>query len=293
MTAFVPQNFLGLPEDVATYAQARVVVLPIPYASTTSYGGGARFGPSAILEASRQVELFDEELRRTPADVGVHTLPPLEPVMSGPDAMLAAVEEAAAPLFADGKLVLGLGGEHSVTVGLARACLRHHREVSFLHIDAHADLRDSYEGTPLSHACAARRLLELGPVTSVGIRNISEEEYTFATQSGQLSRIVWARDLADAHDDHWIDRVIASLGETVYVTFDLDGLDPSVIPATGTPEPGGMSWYQALRLLRRVGEQRKVVGCDVVELAPIPGSHASDFAAAKLAYKMIGYFAQR
>ena len=286
--AHLPQNFLGLPDPDAAYAHARVVVLPVPYDSTTSYGAGARFGPGAILEASRQVELYDDELGRTPAEVGVHTLAPLLPVMSGPDGMIDAVAEAADQCFADGKLLLMLGGEHSLTVGAARACARHHGHLSFLQIDAHADLRDTYEGSPLSHACAARRLLELGPVTGVGIRNLSVEEMEFVRQTSHP--IFWARDVARAPDDRWMDAVVAGLKDPVYVTFDLDGLDPAVIPATGTPEPGGLGWYQALALLRLVGETHHVVACDVVELAPIPGSHASDFAAAKLAYKMIGYF---
>jgi agmatinase len=288
--AYLPQNFLGLPEPDATYERARVVVLPVPYDSTTSYGAGARFGPAAILEASRQVELYDDELGCTPADVGVHTLAPLLPVMSGPEGMIDAVADAAAPCFADGKLMLMLGGEHSVSVGTARACARAHGRLSILQIDAHADLRDSYEGTPFSHACAARRLLDFGEVIAVGIRNLSAEEQEFATRTGR--RIFWARDIARDRDDRWIDEVVASLKDPVYVTFDLDGLDPAVIPATGTPEPGGLGWYQTLALLRRVGEARRVVACDVVELAPAPGSHVSDFAAAKLGYKMIGYFAR-
>jgi agmatinase len=286
--AHLPQNFLGLPEDDSGYDRARVVVLPVPYDSTTSYGAGARFGPGAILEASRQVELWDDELERTPSDVGVHTLAPLLPVMSGPAGMIDAVAEAADRSFADGKLLLMLGGEHSLSVGTVRACARHCGRLSILQIDAHADLRDSYEGTPLSHACAARRLLEFGPVTGVGIRNLSVEEHQFVKETGY--RIFWARDIARDREDRWIEQVVAGLTDPVYVTFDLDGLDPAVIPATGTPEPGGLGWYQALALLRRVGEARRVVGCDVVELAPAPGSHVSDFAAAKLAYKMIGYF---
>jgi agmatinase len=286
--AHLPQNFLGLPEEDATWERSRVVVLPVPYDSTTSYGAGARFGPGAILEASRQVELWDDELGRTPADVGVHTLAPLLPVMSGPEGMIDAVAEAADRGFADGKLLLMLGGEHSLSVGTVRACAKHHGRLSILHIDAHADLRDSYEGTPFSHACAARRLLDYGEVTAVGIRNLSAEEQEFVGATGH--RVFWARDIARDREDRWIEQAIAALGDPVYVTFDLDGLDPSVIPATGTPEPGGLSWYQALDLLRRVGAARRVVGCDVVELAPAPGSHVSDFAAAKLAYKMIGYF---
>jgi len=213
------------------------------------------------------------------------------PVMSGPAEMVAAIEEAAAPLFAAGKLVLALGGEHTITVGLARACARVHGRLSFLQIDAHADLRDSYEGTPLSHACAARRLLEMGEVTAVGVRNISAEEHAFVTATGR--RIFWGRDVATAPDDAWMDEVVATLRDPVYVTFDLDGLDPAILPATGTPEPGGLGWYAALELLRRVGERRRVVGCDVVELMPIPGHHASDFLAARLAYKMVGFFATK
>jgi agmatinase len=208
--------------------------------------------------------------------------------MSGPADMVATIECAAAGPATDRKLILALGGEHTITLGVVRACARVHGPLSILQIDAHADLRDSYEGTPYSHACVARRLLDWGTVTAVGIRSISEEEHAFVKAHGH--RVFWARDVATSRDDAWIDEVIESLRDPVYVTFDLDGLDPALVPATGTPEPGGLSWYPTLELLRRLGERRHIVGCDIVELMPIAGHNASDFLAARLAYKMIGFF---
>jgi agmatinase len=204
--------------------------------------------------------------------------------------MADAVEQAVAELLAAGKQVLTVGGEHSVAVGAARAHARRYPGISFLVVDAHLDLRDQYQGSRLSHACASRRMLELGPLSLVGCRSVAEEELAVLREESRLA-VVWAEEVAAARSrDGWIEAALAGLGPEVYVSFDVDGLDPSVIPGTGTPEPGGLGWYDALALLRRLGESRRVVGYDLCELAPIPGSSVSEFAAARLAYKMLGYF---
>jgi agmatinase len=283
-------TFLGLEPERAAYTTARVAVVRAPFDGTASYGGGARNGPAAIMAASTQVELFDHELGREPCSVGICTLPSLLPSAAGAETMVADVEEACAGPCADGKLVLTLGGEHSIALGAARAAVRVHGPLSFLQIDAHLDLRESYEGSRFSHACVARRLLELGgELVQVGVRTACPEELETIRARGL--RPIWGHEIAAARDaDSWIARVLEGLGPRVYLTLDVDGLDPSVIPGTGTPVPGGLGWYQTLALLRAVGEQREVVGCDLCELAPIPGQHASEFAAALLAYKMVGYF---
>jgi agmatinase len=281
-------TFLGLPPEACAYKSSRVVLVRAPYDGTTSYGAGARNGPAAIMAASTQVELFDLELEREICEVGIHTAPALLPSAAGPEDMVERVEKACAAPILDGKFVVTLGGEHSVAVGAARAAKARHGSLSFLQIDAHLDLRNSYEGSRYSHACAARRLLELGRVTAVGPRVACAEELECVRSRGL--KPVWGHELTTLPQQEWIDRVIDQLGLQVYVTLDVDGLDPSVIPATGTPVPGGLAWHQTLALLRAVGEQREVVGCDLCELAPIPGHHASDFAAALLVHKMIGYF---
>lgn len=281
-------TFLGLEPKDCTYDGSRVVLIRVPYDGTASYGAGARNGPRAIMEASAQVELWDLELQREPWREGIHTLPALEPSAVGPEDMVDRVQQYCLGPLRDGKLVFLLGGEHSICIGGARAVSQVHGSVSFLHIDAHPDLRDSYEGSKFSHATVARRNLELGPVVHVGIRTACEEELEVIR--AQDLKPVWAHQIHELEQSEWIERVLSQLGSSVYVSVDLDGLDPSVIPATGTPVPGGLSWYQLLALLKAVGDARQIVGCDLCELAPIQGQHASDFAAALLAYKMIGYF---
>lgn len=288
----VYDTFLGLPPESCGYEGSRVVLVRAPYDGTTSYNAGAREGPAAILAASAQVEPYDRELRSYPHEVGIHTLPAFLPLAAaGPEAVIDQVEALCTQPVADGKRVFLLGGEHSVTLGAARACAKAHApgELSFLQIDAHLDLRPSYEGSRYSHACVAYNLLELGSkLVQVGVRTACEEELEVIAAHGLEP--IWG-ELCDAEpDDAWIARAVAGLGERVYVTVDVDGIDPAVIPGTGTPVPGGLSWYQTLRLLRAVGEAREVVGCDVVELAPGRGDVRTAYAGAQLVYKMIGYF---
>jgi len=284
----LPDTFLGLEPEACAYDSSKVVMVQVPYDHTASYGSGARLGPAAIVSASAQVELWDQELSMEPCTAGIHLLPALEPGNAGPEEMVRLVEQACQGPIADHKFVFTLGGEHTVAVGAARAQAGHHPHLCFLQIDAHLDLRETYQGSPYSHACTARLLLELGPVVQVGIRAACPEELEVVRQ--QELEPLWAEDIQGLPPARWIQQVVDRLGSDVYVTLDLDGLDPSVIPAIGTPVPGGLGWYDVLALLRAVGQQRRIVGCDLCELAPIPGQHASDFAAALLAYKMIGYF---
>ncbi|MBI4552396.1 MAG: agmatinase [Candidatus Latescibacteria bacterium] len=281
----IPQNFGGLPAERSQYETARVALLPVPYDATVSYAVGTRNGPQAILDASRNVELFDEELLTDISAVGIATLPPVIPDTGGPERMVERLHEVARSIAGDGKLLGMLGGEHTLTVGSVRAAAEHHPGLSVLQIDAHLDLRDAYEGTPYNHACAMRRLCDLVPIVPVGIRNVSEEEYAYLRATGVEPFYAHA---LHGHTQ-WIDAVVERLTDPVYITVDLDGLDPSIMPAVGTPEPGGLDWYQTIALLRQVCSRRRVVGFDVVELCPIPGLHAPDFLAARLVYKLIGY----
>lgn len=290
-----PWNFLGLPEELSTPKAARGWLLPIPYEGTTSYGAGTREGPAAIIAASRQVELYDYEFGSEPAaEYGVHTMNPLALVVSSPDAMVAAVEEAVADILSGTprpETLAILGGEHSISAGTARAMARRLPKGSLVsvQIDAHADLRDEYEGSIFSHACAARRILDSCPLFQIGIRNISSGEEPFR-RSCRRVKTVFAEEAAAAKADYLKDLARFVKGKNVFLTIDLDGLDPSIMPAVGTPEPGGISWERTLEIVRVVTDNAKGVPVfDVVELAPIPALRAPDFLAAKLVYKMFSY----
>lgn len=285
MSAHVPDNFLGLPARAAAYASARFAVLPVPYDATTSFGSGTRDGPRAVITASQQVELYDEALGRDSSAAGIATLDPVEPDVGGPEAMVRRVHDAARRIVRDGKFLIGLGGEHSITAGLVRAARARHRDLSVLQIDAHADLRDIYQGTPYSHACIMRRIHELRvPAIGVGIRNYSAAEARFIKKAGLP--IITARQCRT--DPHWIKQALAALTQHVYVTIDIDGLDPAFAPGTGTPEPGGLDWYQVTDLLAAVARNHHVVAADVVEVRPIPPNSVTEFLAAKLIYRLIG-----
>ena len=279
----LPHNFGGLEDEYAALAAARAVVLPVPYDATTTYQGGARLGPAAILAASRNMELWDEEVGAVYRG-GIHTLPELEAAAEGPAVMIARVEQATGWILDQGKLPVTLGGEHSITAGAVRAAVKRRRGLSVLQIDAHADMRDSYLGTPHSHACVMRRIREMVPAASVGIRSLSEEEAGYLASHPQP---IWSVRAFRTLGRRWAPILDALTGE-VFVTFDLDGFDPSLLPATGTPEPGGLDWYEAVDLLRAVSERARIVGFDVVELSPLAGHVASDFLAARLVYRLIG-----
>ena len=285
----LPHAFLGLDERASSLENSRAVILPVPYEATTSWGGGTRHGPRAIVEASRYVELWDQESGRDPSVMGIHTLPALELSREGPGPAMAELEAAYGRLLEGlaGRFPVMLGGEHSISAPAIRAVAAHHgSRISVLQMDAHADLRPAYEGTPFSHASAMYRVLDVADVVGVGIRGISQEEVEVAGRSDGAT-LVYADDMWA--NDEWMDLALKALGDPVYLTFDVDYFDPSLVPSTGTPEPGGGDWYRTLAFLRRVFRERTVLAMDVVELAPIPGLSAPDFLVAKLVYKLLGY----
>jgi agmatinase len=280
------ENFLGLPLHEATFEHSSVVILPVPYESTVSYIGGTRFGPRGLIHASRFVELYDHELDAEPWALGVHTLPELLLSGAGPEAALTELRQAIDALLDAGKFVIMLGGEHSISAPPIQAhAARAPHGLSVLQLDAHADLRTEYEGTPYSHACVMYRVHREVGIVPVGIRSLTAEERVLIRR--REIPVVWGHEVGQ---NGWIDRVLQALGEHVYITIDVDYFDPSLVPSTGTPEPGGGTWYPTLALLERVFAERTVVGCDVVELAPIPGLVAPDFLAAKLVYKLVGFY---
>lgn len=284
------QGFLGLPvSEAVDYAAAKAVIIPFGLEGSVSYGGGTAMGPVAMIEASHQVELFDEDLWREPfREFGVVTM--REKPVDGSD-IKAAIDKLAnltGAVLADGKFPLVFGGEHSITPGAIRPFLAQFDDLIILHFDAHADLRDGYDGEHYSHAAAIRRVLDhpTVPIVSVGIRNISAEEIPFLEANRHRITIHWGKDR-----ETWrVEDIVAPLkGRPIYLTFDLDGFDGSVMPATGTPEPGGLFWNDAINIIRAASKMGKIVGADINELAPIDGFHAPNFLAAKLAYKILSY----
>jgi agmatinase len=251
------------------------VIVPCPHEATTCYGRGTKKGPAAILRAFRHVELFDEELGYEPCRKGGIFIE--KPVAVG------RLPLAVSKILKDNKIPVILGGEHSLTPFAVKAAAEKYKNLSVLQLDAHADLRDSYQGSKNSHACAVRRVLEICPVVQVGIRSISLEEWAWAKKTGQINKIHFAEKL------ELVEKIEDQLHKNVYITVDVDVFDPSVIPATGTPEPGGMFWYEVLDVLKGVCLTKNVVGFDVVELAPRKGDNASDFTVAKLIYKIMGF----
>jgi agmatinase len=277
-----------LREDAGRPEAARAVVIPFGLEASVSYGGGTKAGPAAVLAASHQLELFDDELMREPyLDYGIAALrePAIAPTIEGALDQLAGLVDA---VLGAGRFPLVLGGEHSLTAGAIRPFAAKYPDLVVLQLDAHADLRDGYLGEKFSHASAMRRVLDHPGVSlvSLGIRAVSKEEVAFYEANRNRIRIHWGKDQA-----RWdVDEIVAPLrGRPVYVTFDVDALDPSVMPATGTPVPGGMGYLQALDILRRAAGAGTIVGADIVELAPLPGLHACDYAAAALAYKLMSY----
>jgi len=284
-------NFLGLPPEHSDRQRSAVFVLPMPFEATVSYGGGTFAGPNAIITASQQVELYDREFDTEPAlAFGIHTLPPLD-LPEDSAAAVNAIAQATAAAAATAKLVIGLGGEHTVSVGFGRGLVQAlGSPVTLVQIDAHADLRDEYEGSPFSHACVARRLLDgqtVEQVLQLGIRSVCTEEVDYARRHPDRVRMWYAEEV---HAGGWRTELAERLaGKRVYLTIDVDGLDPSIVPATGTPEPDGLTWVETLDIVRLVCQSAQIVGVDCVELAPYPGRHAADFAVAKLLYKTITY----
>ena len=281
----LPRNFAGLSSPYSDWERAQVVVLPVAYDGTAEWRSGARDGPQAIIDASRYLELYDIELNREICDVGIHTLPEIDLGMKNPEHMIQRVYEVAQELLDQDKTVLTLGGEHSLTLGIVRAYREKFKALSVLQLDAHADLRDSYLGTNFGQATVMRRVCELCPVVPVGIRSLSQEERQFIDEAGITPFYAW--DLISGKVTNR--QVVDSLSQQVYITIDLDVLDPSIMSAVGTPEPGGIGWYELLALLREVAQAKQIVGFDLVELCPREGPISCAFLAAKLAYKLIGY----
>ena len=280
-----PGEFGGATPTTSDFDNARVVILPVPLDRTTSYVAGTRTGPHEILVASSHMELWDEETGTDVHGIGICTLPEMEFPFPTLDEVMREIRRVAAELVSRDKFLVVLGGEHSITAPVVAAVAARHPGLSVLQIDAHADLRDSFMGTPHNHACAMRRTLEYARCTQVGVRSLSTEE---AAAVPTLETTIFY-DFNMRQDSQWIDRVVDSLSDDVYITIDCDGFDPAIMPAVGTPEPGGLSWYEGLALLRRVIERRRVVGCDIVELCPMPGNVAPNFLCARLLYKILTY----
>ena len=281
---WVYPNFLSLGPSQSSLETARVVLIPVPYDSTTSYRGGSRDGPAGIINASAQMEDYDQELDLDMAELGIHTMPALEPHMGGPHEMARRVRAAVASAIAPGRTVGVLGGEHSLTAGSVQAHVEAFPSLSVLYLDAHADLRQEYQGTKWGHASGARRVYDLCPVVLAGVRSLSLEERDFIRENDIP---VWPSPPDGAPLP--ADDLLAQLGEDVYVSVDLDVFDPSVMSAVGTPEPGGLNWWQVVALLRRLGETKRIVGFDVCELAPGEGPTACTYTAARLVGKLAAY----
>jgi agmatinase len=285
-----PERFLGLPDEASERDTSAAWVLPIPFEMTTSYMGGTKAGPAAIIDASNQVELYDAQVGTEAAfEYGVYTLPTFHPDLSSAENAVNSITEAVSELALEDRVLITLGGEHSITPGIVAAFASKYPNMVIVQIDAHSDLRKSFDGTPYSHACAMRRCLPYAPVFSFGIRSVCQEEVEFARSSDKVKTWTAEAMYKDKERRYLQELKEALQGRPVYLTIDLDGLDPSIISATGTPEPGGILWYDCLDLIRTVAENSKIFAFDCVELSPTLGGHASAFAAAKLIYKTLNY----
>src|SRR3990172_3472474 len=277
-----PYNFGGLADEFSGYEAARVAIVPVPFDLTTSWISGTCHGPKAIIEASGYMELYDIETASEIYLKGIFT--DEEVIAKSSDELNNKVHERVAKHIAAGKFVVTLGGEHSVAYGAAKAHIEKFSDLSILHLDAHTDRRDEFEDNKFSHACTLRRIAELNDdIVSVGIRSLDISELQYLDQK----KVFYAEEIFHSMD--WIDQVLGLLQPEVYLTFDLDVFDPAIMPSTGTPEPGGLYWYQTLQLLKEVCRVRNLVGCDVVELSPNDQNKAPDFLAAKLVYKILSY----
>ena len=283
----LPMNFGGIAEaEFSSFETARILVWPIAYEGTVSYGGGTGKGAAAIIDASRNMELYDEETDAEVYKLGIHTLDESTSI-DPPEHMMNSLYDRAKQLAASDKFIAMIGGEHSVSAPVIRAHAEKYPNLSVLQIDAHADLRDTYDGTPYSHASIMARVVKdmRIPAVQVGIRSISVDEARVI--DGLPTRIFWAKDIVGRDD--WWDDAVNGLTENVYLTIDIDGLDPSLVSATGTPEPGGLGWYETIGLLRTLARKRRVVGMDLTEYSDVEGQNAAAFLCAKLIYKTLGF----
>ena len=282
---FRERAFADTASGAADMESAQIVVLPVPYSATTDWQSNSKEAPASIISAARYLETYDMELDCDLERLKIHVLPELVPDVSSPEAMINRVYEVTRSLLEDNKPVAMLGGEHSLTLGTVQAYTRKYPKLSVLQLDAHADLRNSYQGSPFSHASVMRRVGELCPVVAAGIRSLCLEEKQFISQK----KLPLFPATAFTGTRHLATEIIDRLPDEVYITIDMDVFDPSEVPAVGTPEPGGWHWYEVIGLLREVARRRRIVGFDVVELCPSTGQHASTYLAAKLVYKLMGY----
>ncbi|KYC53745.1 MAG: agmatinase [Candidatus Methanofastidiosum methylothiophilum] len=280
----VPDNYGGIEENFSNYENSYFVVLPVPLEKTVSYKGGTSLGPKAIINASQNMELFDEEFFVSTCTLGIHTKKEIDCTQKIEKVMLD-IEEESYNILKDKKFLCVLGGEHSISQAPVKAAKKIYNDISVLQFDAHLDLRDAYLGDKYSHASVMSRVEEVTSSVQVGIRSFSEEEYE-KIKNGNYN-IFYAKDIHD--NKSWFNRAIENLSDNVYITFDIDAFDPSIIPGTGTPEPGGLSWYLTCDFLKEVFFNRNVVGADIVEVAPQDSSSVSEFVASKLLYKMMTY----
>lgn len=277
-------NYGGIDLPKSSFEEAMFVVVPIPYDLTSTYQPGSRRGPYAILDASSNMELYDEELGKETYRCGIHTYASIDTDARGPEEMTSKIRQNISKIISCDKIPVVLGGEHSISIGVVQAMKEKYPHISVLQLDAHADLRDTYQLSPYSHACAARRMWELCPLTQMGIRSMSAEDASFIKKNNIIS---FPADFI--YESQWLNKISKNLNEDVYITIDLDVFDPSIMPSTGTPEPGGISWKNLLDLIKEVSKNCRIRGFDVVELSPIPGLVAPDFLAAKLIYRIMGY----
>ena len=276
-----PFSFCGLPGSKTDYDRASAVILPVPFDKTSTWIKGADKGPAAIIEASRYLELYDIETDSEVFRKGIFTARPVHAASSS--ALVKKTDSSVSGYLRDNKLVVTLGGEHSVSVGVIKAHARHYKDLSILHLDAHADSRESYEGSPYNHACVIARVREFAKnIVSVGIRSMDVSERAAIHNK----KMFFAHKIHAS--DKWISNAVRQLTDRVYITIDLDVFDPGIMPSTGTPEPGGLGWYQVMKLLAAVARSKRIVGFDVVELCP-SNSKAPDFLAAKLIYTLLSY----
>ena len=290
-SATLPMNFGGIDEEgYSSFDAARILIWPVSYEGTVSYGTGTGDGAMAIVDASRNMELYEEETDSEVYKLGIHTLEEFKP-RATPEAMMDGLYERTKELLETDKFICMLGGEHSVSAPIIKAHAEKFTNLSVLQIDAHADLRDTYDGTPHSHASIMARVVKdlHIPAVQVGIRSISGDEAR-AVKDGLPTKIFWARDIVGRTD--WIDDAVDSLSDQVYLTIDIDGLDPSIVPTTGTPEPGGLGWYETLALIRRIAEKKTIVGMDLVEYSYAENYDSPAFLCSKLVYKSLAYIFQ-
>jgi len=276
------KNYAGISDEFAQLEKSKIILIPVPYDGTSTWGKGADKGPEAFLEASENMELYDIETDSEVYKQGIHLTEPVTE-NSSPEAMVKEVHNITKDFIKRNKFVTLFGGEHSISIGSIRAFNECFDNLTVLHIDAHADLRESYGGTKYNHACAVYEANQTTNLVQVGIRSMDVIEKTLMDDE----KTFFAHDMIN--DEYWSDKVIEAMTDNVFITFDLDAFDPSIMPSTGTPEPGGLLWYETLEFLKQVFEDKNVVGFDIVELCPNKNDRSSDFLAAKLYYKMLSY----